>query len=371
MFTMKDRLKAKIKKNAMPAVLVALLLAAALAYQRGLLTDRTGQGVRERIYPLVFRVLTLYREGVIRQGESVGGMIRKSPREEDAGGGQGRHQAEPAEPSRAKSGPDEAKVRPHATSVVPKPVATTIRKVELRPVAFMKAVPVFTAGDIVYHGSRDDAKIALTFDAGSPGGSADLYHRLLDTLHDYRTPATFFLTGQFAAAHTDVVQRISRIPVFEIGNHTYGHQNMSKLKADAARADMASVQDAIRGLTGYTTVLFRPPYGEYNDSVVEAARDLGMKTVLWDVSPQDYQMAAGGRIASLVLEGARNGSIVLLHMRGDSAATVEALPAIIDGLRAKGYMFVTVSALIRPAQPRARIIPVGAGYRESPDQGYE
>ncbi|TAL39448.1 MAG: polysaccharide deacetylase family protein [Spirochaetes bacterium] len=358
---MADRLISLIKKHAGLAILLAVIAVAVLAYQRGMLTENMGRTMRERLEPFVTRIFSLYREAILLQRDNVAGRIKKAPSAEKEEGGQGQIDRPGTDTTRSTIAREKTSRAPVESE---KPIIRSIgdryRNLKLTLAGEDETLPASRPGDIVYHGSRDYMKIALTFDAGNTGGNSAYYNRLVDYLSDMRVPATFFLTGEFIEMHPDISAKIAATPLFEIGNHSHSHPNLSKQKADSVKAEIGRVQDSLLRLTGYHAVLFRPPYGEFNDTVVGIARSLGMILVMWDVSPQDYQNLPGGQIARVVLDGATNGSIVLMHMRGDSTGTIEALPAIVDGLRARGYVLTTVTGLLRGGQPRARILPVTA-----------
>jgi peptidoglycan/xylan/chitin deacetylase (PgdA/CDA1 family) len=104
---------------------------------------------------------------------------------------------------------------------------------------------------------------------------------------------------------------------------------------------------AIRGLTGYTPCVFRPPYGAYNTSVLRSARSLGLATVLWNVDPADWSDPGSRAIVQRVLAQVRPGSIVISHDGGGARGqTLAAYPEIIRNLRSRGYRIVTILELL-------------------------
>jgi len=130
-----------------------------------------------------------------------------------------------------------------------------------------------------------------------------------------------------------------------LGDHTFTHPYLT------ATGDVGDqVQDTIRvirSLAGYTPCLFRPPYGAYDESVVETARSLGLATVLWNVDPSDWALPGVSAIQQRVLAQVQPGSIIISHDGGGPRdQTLAAYPAIIAALRSRGYRVVTIPQLL-------------------------
>ncbi len=189
---------------------------------------------------------------------------------------------------------------------------------------------------LVTNGSRERPVVALTFDDG-PSEYTDRY---LDVLKEEEVPATFFEIGQEMPGREDVMRRILA-EGDEIGDHTMNHveyPGYDQIAGAAAR---------IRQYTHFQPCLFRPPGGAVNESVVATAGSLGMRTINWDVDPRDWSLPGQGSIEANILGHARNGSIILMHDGGGPRdETLAALPNVIDGLRARGFEFATVSELL-------------------------
>ncbi|GAA0474755.1 polysaccharide deacetylase family protein [Streptomyces stramineus] len=194
--------------------------------------------------------------------------------------------------------------------------------------------------------------ISLTFDAG-PGKDTP---RLLDILKEQKVPATFFLLGRdHVDRYPDVVRRIAR-EGHEVGNHTWSHRRLDKLKPAAIREELSRAQDAIAALTGRRPVLMRPPQGRTDGDVSKVSKELGLAQVLWSTTAKDYSTTDPDLIRRRTLKAATPDGIILLHDIYDG--TVPAVPGIVDALKADGYTFVTVSQLLAPGAPRP-----GAVYR--------
>jgi peptidoglycan-N-acetylglucosamine deacetylase len=211
------------------------------------------------------------------------------------------------------------------------------------------AVKLLTAtGRCLTSGRRDpsDKVIALTFDDGP---NPPFTGRVLDVLDRYDVPATFFCVGLHASAHTEELARMAEAG-HGFGNHTWSHPFLPDLSLRELDVQLERTDEAIESVAGPRPVrLFRPPYGSRTSDVVSwLGRDGGPTVVLWDVDTGDWAMPGAPAIATTVLDQARPGSIVLMHDGGgDRSDTVEALPAVIEGLLARGYRFARVDELLR------------------------
>ena len=193
----------------------------------------------------------------------------------------------------------------------------------------------------------DQPYIAMTFDDGP---SAENTPRLLEMLKQRNIKATFFLIGQNAAANPDLVRRILA-EGHEIGNHSWTHPQLSKLSDDRVTAEITKTQDAIKDASGFTPTLLRPPYGAITPRQREwIENQFGLNIILWSVDPFDWKRPGASVITQRILSQARPGAIILSH--DIHKQTVDAMPATLDGLIAKGYKFATVSQLIAMNKPK-------------------
>ncbi len=205
------------------------------------------------------------------------------------------------------------------------------------------------APQVVFHGRRDEKRIALTFDACSTRDVSKYDERITQELIATRTPATIFLGGSWAVEEKEIVKQLAGNPLFELGNHSYTHPHMAAIADEVRiRRELQRTQAEIHRLTGATPKLFRPPYGEYNERLVSIAAELGLTTVEYDLASGDPDLnATKDRLMHWVLGKAQPGSIVVMHLNHRRFHTAEALPGIIAGLRARGFELVTVGELIR------------------------
>jgi peptidoglycan/xylan/chitin deacetylase (PgdA/CDA1 family) len=193
----------------------------------------------------------------------------------------------------------------------------------------------------------DQPYIAMTFDDGP---SAENTPRLLEILKQRNIKATFFLIGQNAAANPDLVRRILA-EGHEVGNHSWTHPQLSKLSDDRVTTEITKTQDAIKDASGYTPTLLRPPYGAITPRQREwIANQFGLNIILWSVDPFDWKRPGASVITQRILSQVRPGAIILSH--DIHKQTVDAMPATLDALIAKGYKFVTVSQLIAMNKPK-------------------
>jgi peptidoglycan/xylan/chitin deacetylase (PgdA/CDA1 family) len=192
----------------------------------------------------------------------------------------------------------------------------------------------------------DGPYIALTFDDGP---SEKLTPRLLDLLGQHHIHATFFVIGENVAQHPEIVQRAAR-EGHEIGNHSWSHPNLAKMSDDVIRSQIKRTEEAITGAIGSRPVLLRPPYGSLATRQKHFIHDeLGYEIILWDVDPLDWKEPGPNIVSSRILKETRPGSIVLSH--DIHAQTIQAMPATLTELEAKGFKFVTVSELLKLRTP--------------------
>ena len=182
--------------------------------------------------------------------------------------------------------------------------------------------------------------IALTIDDGP---HARFTPQLLAVLNKYHVKATFFLVGKMAEKYPDLVLE-EVADGHAIGNHTYHHVDLTTIPAVDVATEIKACGEVIKHITGKAPHLFRPPGGDFDFQVTTASAELGYTTVLWSDDPGDYASPGIPVITTRTLDHATNGGIILLH--DGVQQTVDALPTIIESLRARGYEFVTVDEMM-------------------------
>jgi len=232
----------------------------------------------------------------------------------------------------------------------------------LAPMARATARPAVsnTLAQVIYHGSRGNKRIALTFDACSFIHKSKVDKKVVKVLVAEHVPATIFLGGKWALDQPKEARYLASIPFFEIGNHSFHHPHLTRLSAKGMRHELLAAQRAIESVTGVTPHYFRAPYGEYNRTLVRTAASLGLTTIQFDVASGDPDKHFTTPILShWVIREAKAGSIIVMHINTHGWYTAEALPIIIKSLRARGYRFVTLSQLLHQTFPKPTVVLAG------------
>lgn len=202
----------------------------------------------------------------------------------------------------------------------------------------------------IHRGSSGRRAVALTFDDGP---DPVFTSRVLDTLARDGTRATFFVVGERAQRHPELLHAIAGAQ-HEIGNHTYGHRHLWLLSPARTRAEMTRCADVVTAVTGRPPRYFRPPWGKFNLAAYRHAARLSEARVLWSLRPEGWRPAAGPEaIVRVVERRLRPGAVINLHdggAPGAAARTAQALPALLDLLRAHGYRSVPLGELLSDAQ---------------------
>ena len=192
----------------------------------------------------------------------------------------------------------------------------------------------------VYNVERTDNKCAISFDAA---WGADKTRQIMDVCDRYNVKATFFLVGFWVDKYPEMVREIHERG-FEIGTHSKTHPKMSELAKAEIEEELSSSCSAIEKITGKRPELFRPPFGDYDNLLIETAKEQGLFTIQWDVDSLDWKNLSAQNIALRVINGVKSGSIILCHNNG--LHTAQALPMILSSLKNKGYSFVPIGELI-------------------------
>lgn len=188
-----------------------------------------------------------------------------------------------------------------------------------------------------YYVGSDEKVIYLTFDAGYDNGTLP---KILETLKEKNVKATFFVTGDFLNREEDLTLQIFNDGHL-IGNHTYGHKNITKLSKENIIKELESLEKKYKEITGSDMPkLFRPPEGEFDEKSLMVVKELGYRTFFWSVAYDDWNtknQKGSDYGYNKVIDNIHNGAIILLHTV--STDNAEALPRIIDNLRSQGYEF--------------------------------
>lgn len=206
------------------------------------------------------------------------------------------------------------------------------------------AFAIYSGGTVrktpIYSVERSDNKISISFDCAY---GADYTYKILDALDEYGVKCTFFCVEFWVNKYPEVAQEIVKRG-HEIGTHSKTHPKMSKLNKAQIEEELSSSVKAIEDLTGQKVELFRAPFGDYDNELLEVATAYNLFTIQWDVDSIDWKDISAKEITNRVLSKTKSGSIILCH--NNALHTHEALPYILSNLKEKGYEFVKISELI-------------------------
>ncbi len=191
--------------------------------------------------------------------------------------------------------------------------------------------------------------IALTFDDGPSKHTK----KLLNTLQENEAKATFFVVGENVERYPKIIKKVEKIGC-EIGNHTYSHPNLTKLKPEKIKSQIRRTSNAVKDVLGHATYLVRPTYGAVNKTVV---KNVQYPLIQWSVDTTDWQKKNAKAVEKYILKHAKDGDVILLH--DIHATTVEAMETVIPKLKKKGFQLVTVSEL---AEARGVTLKDGKQY---------
>lgn len=210
-----------------------------------------------------------------------------------------------------------------------------IQTVSAKPVPSKKNLPIYCV-------DTDEKKVAISFDAA--WGAEDT-KELLQILEDKGVKATFFLCGYWVDEYPEEVKMIYEAG-HELGNHSNTHPHGNQLSLEQNKNEIMEVHKKIKDLTGYEMDVYRAPFGEYNDTVLKSAKEVGYHTIQWDIDSLDWKEYGVENEIEQVLNHKHlgDGSIILFH--NDAKYTPDALGTILDGLKEKGYEVVPVGELI-------------------------
>lgn len=186
--------------------------------------------------------------------------------------------------------------------------------------------------------SAEPKLIALTFDDGP---SLNFTPKVLKILDDEDIKATFFLVGKWLPGKRALVQEMVKDGQ-QIGNHTFDHVKLMGLSADEIRSELNRTDNALTDITGQTSFLVRPPFGARDCNMLAS---IDAPVILWTLDPAAGKQVPGKKMARFVLSHAKDGDIILLH--DTTQYNLDAVKPIIDGLKEKGFSFVTVDELFQ------------------------
>ncbi len=194
-------------------------------------------------------------------------------------------------------------------------------------------------------GNEDHPSVALTFNISH---GEEQVIPILERLKKEDVQATFFVSGEWAERHPDILEQIAE-DKHEIGMLGYQYQSYVEQEIDEVRSDLNKAKDIFSKL-GYEDIyLLRAPNGHLNEEVISLAENQGLKVIHWSINPNDWQNPGTEKIANHILKNVRNGSIILLHASDSVKQTEQALEVVIPEVK-DDKEFLTISELITQAE---------------------
>lgn len=192
----------------------------------------------------------------------------------------------------------------------------------------------------IYSVETDEKKVAISFDAA---WGTEYTADILDILDEYGVKTTFFLVGFWVDKYPEMVKEIYNRG-HEIGNHSTNHPYMTKLTVEQIVEELSRTGNKIKELTGERPILFRPPYGDYNDKLIRTCTENDYYVIQWDIDSLDWKELGIQNVVDRVTRNINNGSIVLFH--NNAKYVKEYLPVVLQRIQGAGYEIVPVSKLI-------------------------
>lgn len=214
------------------------------------------------------------------------------------------------------------------------------------------ALPQTGRAQVITSGPSSCPGIALTFDLCPVRKSPGFDQALVDYLVQHRIPATFFMSGKWIARHDAEVEQLLGIDYFEVGTHGEVHAHLPMHSAGEQREEIHRPVRFLHERYAHDATLFRPPYGEYNDTTVDVVKQLGLRFIQWNIESGDPDPTlSADHILARIEKRAKPGSIVVLHANGKGKQTREVIERLTaDVLPRKALKPMTVSDLLACTQ---------------------
>ena len=192
----------------------------------------------------------------------------------------------------------------------------------------------------IYNVQTEEKKVAFTMNCA---WNADDIDSILQTLSQNDVKITFFMVGEWVDKYPEAVKKIYNAG-HEIGTHSNTHPHVNNLSAEKNLEEIKLSVNKIEKITGHKTDLYRAPYGEYNDVVIQTAQENGYYTIQWNLDTLDYEGLTGDEMWNRIKNKLINGSIILSH--NGTKNTANSLDMLIKNIKKQGFNLVTVSELI-------------------------
>ena len=192
----------------------------------------------------------------------------------------------------------------------------------------------------IYNVQTEEKKVAFTMNCAWSGDDID---SILETLRNNNVKITFFMVGDWIDKNSEAVKKIYQ-EGHEIGNHSNTHPHVNQLTKEQNLEEIEKCSDKIEQITGEKPTLYRAPYGEYNESLINVSLENGYYLIQWNKDTLDYQALTGEQMWKRIGENLQNGDIILSH--NGTAHTADSLDMLLKNIREQGFEIVTVSDLI-------------------------
>ncbi len=205
---------------------------------------------------------------------------------------------------------------------------------------------------LVKSGQEDSKQVSLTFNIS--WGQEKVYD-VLDVLKKENVHATFFVSGEWAERHPDILKKIAE-DNHEIGMLGYRYKSYVQQDIEQVKKDLRQAREVFNKLGYSDTKLLRPPNGHFNEEILNTAEKMGFSVIYWSVNPNDWKNPGTEKIVNTVLEQTSDGDIVLLHASDAIKQTEKALEQIIPSIKEKKLEFVTISEIISNSSANSKTI---------------
>ena len=192
----------------------------------------------------------------------------------------------------------------------------------------------------IYNVKTEEKKVAFTMNCA---WNADDIDNILETLENENVKITFFMVGEWIDKYPEAVEKIYKAG-HEIANHSDTHKHVNNLSYNDNVKEIVSANEKIKKITGVENKLYRAPYGEYNNTVIKAAKENGYIPIQWNLDTLDYTGITGEEMWNRIEGKLKEGDIILSH--NGTKHTADSLEMLIKNIKEKGFEIVKVSDLI-------------------------
>lgn len=192
----------------------------------------------------------------------------------------------------------------------------------------------------IYSVQTENKNVALTINCAWNDSDID---KILSTLSENNVKATFFMVGDWVEKFPEAVKKINEAG-HEIGSHSNTHAHVNQLSYEKNVEEIKLSSEKIKNVTGKEVTLYRPPYGEYNNTVIRAANENGYMPIQWSLDTLDYTGITGNEMWDRIKDKITSGDIILMH--NGTEHTAESLDMLIKNIKEKGLNLVTISELV-------------------------